>query len=304
MGADPWVLKHGGAYYLATATDNKAVYVTRSDNLAVWPENGPMVYNGTGQFGAIWAPELHFVRGQFYIYVAMTTPNGDNTFHRMYVLRGTSRTDPTQPFTLVGQITPPDSDEWAIDGTVWDAGLRGLYFIWSGWSSVADRKNQGLYIAPMSDPAHISGSRVLLHYPSLAWQRTSDGASGINEGPQILQGLGRTYLIYSAAGSWTQDYCLAQMSIDFWKDPLVPENWDAKDDGPVFSKSDKVFGVGHACFTTDHLGLPYIIYHGMDTPNGGWNNRSIRAQPFTWNWDGTPEFPTPAGRDVEFRLPF
>jgi len=34
----------------------------------------------------------------------------------MYVLKGTSRTDPAAPFTFVGKLNTPD-DNWAIDGT-------------------------------------------------------------------------------------------------------------------------------------------------------------------------------------------
>ena len=61
------------------------------------------------------APELHQINGEFYIYAAMD--NGNNNNHRMYVWQGTSTTDPTQPFNLVGQIGTSDNN-WAIDGTV------------------------------------------------------------------------------------------------------------------------------------------------------------------------------------------
>ena len=47
----------------------------------------------------MWAPELHFIQGAFYIYVAMAK-NGNNAEHRMYVLKGRSTTDPTQPFDV------------------------------------------------------------------------------------------------------------------------------------------------------------------------------------------------------------
>ena len=47
----------------------------------------------------MWAPELHYINGRFYIYVAMAQ-NGDNASHRMYVLQGTSTTDPLRPFNV------------------------------------------------------------------------------------------------------------------------------------------------------------------------------------------------------------
>ena len=127
------MLQHDDVYYLLYTTGSN-VQVTRSTNLAQWAESGTVVYTPPAPFGDVWAPELHFIDGAFYIYVAMDQ-SGDNSQHRMYVLKGTSTTDPTQPFEvgslvpwqslcvadcdlqMVGQITSSD-DNWAIDGTV------------------------------------------------------------------------------------------------------------------------------------------------------------------------------------------
>lgn len=133
-GADPWVLKYGDSYYMTYTTGNN-VQVTKSGNLAQWAQTGMTVYTPPSPLGDVWAPELHYIQGAFYIYVAMDK-NGDNAQHRMYVLKGRSTTDPTQPFDvsfvsvgmwkgalmdavsqMVGQITSPDNN-WAIDGTV------------------------------------------------------------------------------------------------------------------------------------------------------------------------------------------
>ena len=124
---------HDNTYYLLYTTGSN-VQVTASSNLAEWAETGTVVYTPPSPYTDVWAPELHYIDGTFYIYVAMAQ-NGDNSQHRMYVLEGTSATDPTQPFEvgslvpwqsrcvadcdlqMVGQITSPD-DNWAIDGTV------------------------------------------------------------------------------------------------------------------------------------------------------------------------------------------
>jgi GH43 family beta-xylosidase len=44
--------------------------------------------------------------------------------------------------------------------------------------------------------------------------------------------------------------------------PLDPSSWWAKDDGPIFQGNDKTVGTGHASFTKDANGVPYIVYHG------------------------------------------
>ena len=68
-------------------------------NLAQWSGEGTVVYKPPEPFTDVWAPELHRINNEFYIYVAMAQ-NGDNASHRMYVLQGTSNTDPTQPFNV------------------------------------------------------------------------------------------------------------------------------------------------------------------------------------------------------------
>ena len=98
-GADPWVLQHGDSYYLLYTTGGD-VQVTRSSNLAQWAnKTSTVVYKPPSPFSDVWAPELHLINGQFYIYVAMAK-SGDNSQHHMYVLKGTSTTDPTQPFEV------------------------------------------------------------------------------------------------------------------------------------------------------------------------------------------------------------
>jgi GH43 family beta-xylosidase len=76
------------------------VEVNKASNIAgPWPSSGTVVYSPPSPFSDVWAPELHQINGAFYIYVAMDT-NGNNANHRMYVLKGTSTTDPTRPFNV------------------------------------------------------------------------------------------------------------------------------------------------------------------------------------------------------------
>jgi GH43 family beta-xylosidase len=51
--------------------------------------------------------------------------------YRMHALIGSDPTDPTAPFTDLGQIGTPDSN-YAIDGTVLQNYNGANYFIWSG----------------------------------------------------------------------------------------------------------------------------------------------------------------------------
>jgi hypothetical protein len=66
---------------------------------------------------------------------------------------------------------------------------------------------------------------------------------------------------------------------------------------PVFSESPEAhaYAIGHNGFFKSPDGTQdWIIYHANPEPHQGCADfRSPRAQPFTWNTDGTPHFGTP-----------
>ncbi len=83
-------------------------------------------------------------------------------------------------------------------------------------------------------------------------------------------------------------------------DVLNPASW-TKSPQPVFSKSEdnRVYGVGHNGFTTSPDGKEdWIVYHAKRKADGKCEGRSTRAQKFTWNIDGTPNFGKPVATDV------
>ena len=69
-----------------------------------------------------------------------------------------------------------------------------------------------------------------------------------------------------------------------------------KHDGCSFyqDKAAGAYGVGHASFVASPDGREnWVVYHGMRDPWDGWEGRTIRAQRFGWNEDGSPKFPRP-----------
>ena len=294
-GNDPWVVAHEGKYYYCYSSPVwffGGVGVAEIPSLdKISTEGGSQVYTAPAEEGAdlshsfeYWAPELHYIRGEWYIYVACD--DGNNETHRMYVLKGTSQ-DPTDPFEYVGQITDP-TNKWAIDGTVLE--LNGeLYFIWSGWEGDVNVA-QHIYIAHMSDPCTIDSERVMLSTPEYSWEK--NGNPLINEGPTVLQHDGKTFLVYSASGSWTDFYCLGMLTLT-GDDPLNPAHWD-KNNRPVFQRRVGVcYGPGHCSFTTAIDGSVWMVYHGNLVSGTGWEGRSVWISPVTFDADGTPIFGKP-----------
>lgn len=295
-GADPWVTRRQGHYYFCQSR-HEAIWVSRSDSL-VDIGRGPWakVWSpppGTSYSKELWAPELHFLRNKWYIYLAADA--GDNSHHRMYVLEGRSQ-NPQDGFEFRGQLRL-SPDRWAIDGTVLQIKEK-LYFIWSGWEGESNVA-QNLYIAPMSDPLTICGERVCISRPEHDWEK--HGEPLVNEGPETLWHQGKLFIIYSASGSWGDDYCLGQLSLN-GGDPLRPQAW-VKKPVPVFSRTANVFGPGHCSFVSSPDGKEdWIVYHAARFSGGGWN-RNVRIQRFDWNPDGSPNFGVPIGTGVPQAYP-
>lgn len=287
-GNDPWFYEHDGVYYYCYSRGN-GVGIRHSENIEdLLTAEESVAYTapgGTMYSGEYWAPELHFIDGAWYIYVA--ADDGRNENHRMYVFKSD---DPLGEFELLGKVTD-ESDRWAIDGTVFEYNGE-LYFVWSGWEGETD-SGQNLYIAHMSDPATIDSERVLISAPEYHWENS---VAAINEGPTALQKDGNLYIVYSANASWTDNYCLGMLRFS-GGDLLNKNNW-AKSLLPVFYQRHTAYGPGHCSFISTE-NADYIIYHANVQSGTGWNGRTVRIQRFTWLC-GYPMFGRPlhAGAEV------
>src|SRR5437764_13599744 len=123
----------------------------------------------------------------------------------------------------------------------------------------------------------------------------------ICEGPQVLKRDGKIFVIYSASASWTVDYCLG-MIVAETKDVLNPNAW--KKIGPVFAKSETIWGIGHCSFVKSPCQTEdWILYHSKSQKTHGWEDRDVHAKQFTWTREGLPDFGTPLPRRVAVSLP-
>lgn len=282
--ADPWMIQHDGAYYFCESRKERSIFVRKAGTLhdiqadpgvCVWhsPEEG---MNSRG----VWAPELHRLNGKWYIYYA--ADDGKNENHRMWVLEGVSD-DPAGEYVCKGCL---ETDGWAIDGSPFYHEGK-LYFVWSGWPGPKDGQ-QNLYLAPMSNPWTLSAKRTLIAEPTEHWERVD---MPICEGPQVLINDGKLFIIYSASGSWTVDYCLGLLSFRGGS-ILDRANWEKI--GPAFTKNEHTWGVGHCSFVKSPCQQEdWILFHAKTDREKGWNDRHVLAQRFHWNSDGTPNFGSP-----------
>ncbi|AOS64274.1 glycoside hydrolase family 43 protein [Actinoalloteichus hymeniacidonis] len=302
-GADPWLTFHNGRYYLSGTYNSSEIAMRSAPTLAGLRDAEPVVVwrgDDPSRCCYFWAPEFRLLDGpngrRWYLHYSAGV-SGTADHQRMHVLESAGD-DPMGPYTYRGKLNPPGEDVWSIDGSYLEIPGRGLYFLWSEWGP----DSQENWIAPMSDPWTISGAKRLLSTPQYSWETSG---LRVNEAPVAVQHAGRTHVVYSASYCGTPDYKLGLLTL-VGSDPLSPGAW-VKHREPVFERSDSagVFGPGHNGFFTSPDGTEdWIVYHAQDRESGGCGQgRTIRAQRFEWNRDGTPNFGSPVGLGVELAAP-
>lgn len=287
---------HGGFYYYCESRNKRHIYIRRARTIAgIGQDPGVRIWTAPirgGNCDNVWAPELHLIDGRWFIYYA--ADDGKNENHRMWVIEAEG-SDPRGKYICRGKL---ETGGWAIDGTVLTMHDARKYFIWSGWPGKKDGQ-QNIYIAPMSSPTRVSGERVLIAEPREKWERV---AMPICEGPQVLKRNGDVFIVYSASASWTSDYCLGMLHAKSTANVLDPENW--RKHGPVFQKTDQVWGVGHCSFVKSLCQTEdWIVYHAKSSRKHGWEDRDVHAKQFSWSSDGFPDFGEPLPRRAPVFVP-
>lgn len=276
--ADPSVYLHtDNFYYYARKLPSNQIAVSRSRRLQdIGAAPGTIVWTPptSGMYSTdVWAPDLRFINGTWYIYFSADDGNGYN--HRMYVI---SCGSPQGNYGFVGQVAD-STNLWAIDGSVLKDSNGALYFIWSGWATAntGSSQNQNIYIAGMSNPTTINTARTLLSSPTYSWE-TVGASPAVNEAPVTLYVGSSIQIIYSASGSWTDSYCLGKITYNGSGSLLNVSSW-TKNSTAVFSQAPTAYGPGSCCFTqSPDKTENWIVYHANRVSGTSWGGRSIRAQ--------------------------
>jgi GH43 family beta-xylosidase len=310
-GADPWIIQKDGVFYYCGSAGN-SLFLRKARSLSelklsekktIWTPP-----QGTSYSKELWAPEMHFVKGKWYIYFA--ADSGNNRSHRMHVLENISPDPLTGVWELKGKVSDL-SDKWAIDGSVFEySGV--LYMIWSGWEGDVNGE-QDIYIARMKNPWTIEGNRAKISVPTYEWERVGDlnnpndvAHVNVNEGPVALIKKDKLFIIFSASGCWTDSYCLGMLTFNGKDNLLDPINW-SKNPLPVFKQKPEsgVYAPGHNSFFTSPDGKEsWIVYHANAKPGQGCGGyRAPFAQKFFWRKDGTPDLGEPVNSNIPIANP-
>ncbi|MCR5791531.1 MAG: family 43 glycosylhydrolase [Lachnospiraceae bacterium] len=320
---DPYIHYENGYYYYVRQDFNLGVTVSKAkrlQDLEAAPRIVVFTVNDEGCdntlcHGELWAPEIFHLKDkdgnyQWYIYASCTDQSGNGATHRMFVWKSDDPNDPQAHYSYVGKMEP-ETDRWAIDGTVIEDGNgNAKYYVWSGWDGFQDGR-QDIYICEMDGPTKLKGDRVMLNTPTEPWETKGHNDNGggdiyVNEGPQIIYHNGKVIILYTTNFSGNDWYCLGTLTADRTADLMDTDVWE-KCGGPLFTQSldpeEETYSTGHAMVTTSPDGKEeYLIYHAFQSSGGGWVDRSARAVKMSWNGN-TPVFGNPVPHDVLMKNP-
>lgn len=298
--ADPYIIRHtdGQYYFTATVPEYDRLVIRRAPTLAglakapeteIWHKHESGV-----QSEHIWAPELHWLDGKWYIYYSASDKD-DIWALRPYVLMCEDADPVTGRWTELGKMKRADDDpfsfeEFSLDATVFENhGKR--YYVWAEKVGIG-KKISNLYIAEMERPDKLRTVQVLLTGPDYDWERVG---FWVNEGPAAIKRDGKIFLTYSASETGIY-YCVGMLSIDENEDLLDPRKWK-KERYPVLKTDEslQIYGPGHNSFTVDEEGNDIMVYHARTeaeiTGDPLYNpNRHTQLMKVQWDKDGRPVF--------------
>ncbi|MFC4427307.1 glycoside hydrolase family 43 protein [Deinococcus navajonensis] len=293
--ADPSVIRVNSTYYSVESDGNNIYSRAASSVNGLASASRTLIWSAPRNMPNVWAPELVRDPGTARYYVYFASGDGGSG-QRTYVSESAS---PASGYSAPQLMNLPDG-KWAIDGTSFFFNSQ-RYFVWSGWAGDTNVE-QNLYIARMSSPTATTGARYVISQPRETWERVV-GNPFINEAPQpIKDPNGQLHVVYSANGSWSDQYCLADLRLRAGGDPTYVWDW-YKSNGCLFGSNRStlmsgwdptlyVNGPGHHSFvlqngdigTSPPAGSSFpLAYHAV--PKGttySWSNRMWYSGSFMW----------------------
>jgi len=264
--ADPYICRSddGKYYFTASVPEYDRIVLRCADSLKGLKDAEEKVIwtkHASGDMSKhIWAPELHFLFGKWYIYFAASQEE-DIWRLRPYILECQSDDPMTGEWIEKGKIQRSDDDIYSFDAFSLDATIvenKGeYYYVWAEKVSVGIQISN-LYIAKMESATKLATAQVLLTTPDYAWERVD---IWVNEGPSAIHHGGKIFLTYSASATG-ECYCMGMLSISEDEDLLDPRAWKKEKQPVLRSDREKGFyGPGHNCFTVDEQGRDICVYH-------------------------------------------
>lgn len=296
---DPFVLKHNGEYYAygTVPLGELAVPVVHSRDLVNWCPLGTALALGDDAFEALWAPEVAYDNGTFYMYYSAGGEEGQG-----HQLRVATASHPAGPFEDSGVVLTPD-DPFTIDAHPFrDEDSRWyLYYCRDFLDPDAEgRVGTGIVVDQLVKMTRLAGKRRTVVRPHADWQLFERQREWYGrvwdwytvEGASVRKHGGRYYCLYSG-GAWREpNYGVSYVVADHPTGPFAREA-EATGPGILRTQPGRVVGPGHASVVlAPDNAREYLVYHAW---NPGHTSRQMRIDPLNWGERG----PSSAGPTLD-----
>jgi GH43 family beta-xylosidase len=303
--ADPCIVYcKKNKYYYGISTGDKTLTMHRAKKLSdmFCNSESKIIYTANDEektYGFLWAPELHFIDGKWYIYTS-THQTAENRNFKHVICLEAKTDDPFDGFVLGGHINP---EVYAIDPTIYQDKKAGKLYICFSLVVRDSKPRQVLAIQEMKSPTEPTGEYTIIAEPEYDWEliRTPP----INEGAYFIEKDGRLFIVYSGNGCWNNEYVLGILEF-MGGDILSAGSW-VKDEVPLFEQGNGNYGPGHATFfySPDETEL-WICHHCLHESNPSVKpmDRHCHCQKVFFDETGFPHLggmPVPKG--VRYKSP-
>ncbi len=269
--ADPYVTKGNDGFYYFTASypalydadhGYDRIILRRSKTVSGLAQAEERVLWYAHKKGVmakhIWAPELHFIGGKWYIFFA--AGDSDNVWNiRPYVLMCKGSDPYNDEWTEKGKMQASEGDDtsfssFSLDMTYFEH--KGQHYLI--WAEIIG--DSSLFMAPIdpSKPWKLREKPILLTKPEYGWEKVN---FRVNEGASVLKTEDKVYVFFSASGTGAE-YCMGRLCAEGDSDLMNKDSWH-KLPVPVLETADLAgeAGPGHNSFVRDENGDLLLIYH-------------------------------------------
>lgn len=273
--ADPYIMKGPDGYYYFTASypmksdkDREGydrVILRRAENIenlreaeeiTIWKSND---VSKSHRF--IWAPELHYINGCWYVFYAGSEDRENNWAFDCHVLLCEGDNPYTDKWVEKGKFQKRNDDAFSFTGFSLDMtyfeDCNRSYVIWAQHS---EQKISCLYLGEVdrNEPWKLISLPMLLSEPQYEWEKVR---YAVNEGPAVVKHDGKIIVCFSASGTGLE-YCVGMLWAKEGSDLLNRKSWTKKET-PILTSDDlhEEYGPGHNSFTKDSEGNDIFVYH-------------------------------------------
>lgn len=276
--ADPTVVydRESGRFYAYGTEDDWAdgggrrlVPVLESENLITWKSVGNAFMNRPNwkQEGGIWAPDINYIDGKYFLYYAYSTWGDSNPGIGLAIAE-----NPKGPFQDQGKLF--DSHDMdvpnSIDPFYYSDGSKNYMF----WGSFSDSPTQGTYAVELSEDS----------------RKIREGAQKVKIAAGDFEAVmihkrGDYYYFFGSKGSCCEGenstYHVLTARSENLLGPYLDKNGGSildRGKGSLLLQGDSHFvGVGHnSNIVTDKEGKDWMLYHAIDPTQGKLANGTSR----------------------------